>query len=133
MEFRPNWVSQLRDAQVKMELARTPYLSRGLDAVGETSLVFGEAAKVALRLYPMPERIRLPEERSKAYRHGRGDGSSPMHNLVYRAWRDTDSARHGVLRNAHGLQVLFEQDFAGGDGREHGRSPLGVSVVPYNV
>ena len=37
----------------------------GLDTGGETFLVFGELAKVALRLYAMPERIRLAEERTE--------------------------------------------------------------------
>ena len=74
-----------------------------------------QGTEIAFDLKPVPEIHGLPEKRPEADRHLRRDGALAMHDLVDRPWRHPDGAGHRVLRDVHGLEVVFEQDFAGSD------------------
>ena len=91
-----------------------------MDTGSETLLVFGELAEVTLGLYAMPERIRLSEEGTETDGHGGSDGTPSVYDLVDSSRGDADGVRHCILGDSHWLEILFEQDFAGGNGGEHG-------------
>ena len=87
---------------------------------GELLVVFGQGTEVALDLDAVPEFRGLAEEDSKADGHGGRDGTAGVDNLVDGTGRDADGAGHGVLGDAHGNQVLLQEDLAGCDGWIHG-------------
>ena len=92
----------------------------GLDAGDELFAFAGEGAEVAFHLDAVPEGVGLSEEGTEADGHGRGDRSLAEHDLVDRPRRHADGAGHGVLGNAHGIEILLKQDLAGCDGSFHG-------------
>ena len=80
----------------------------------------GKGAEVAFHLDAVPEGVGLAEKNAEADRHCRSDGPLVKHDLVDRPRRHADGAGHGVLRDAHGLEIVLQQDFAGGDGHFYG-------------
>jgi hypothetical protein len=80
----------------------------------------GQGAEVAFHLDAVPEGVGLAEEDAEADGHGRCDGAFAEDDLVDRAGRDADGTGHGVLGDAHGLEVFLQQNFAGSYGRFHG-------------
>ena len=92
----------------------------GLDAGDEPIAFAGEGAEVAFRLDAVPECVGLAEEDAEADGHGWSDGPLAEDDLVDPPQRHADGAGHGVLRDAHGLEIFFQQDLAGGDGSFHG-------------
>jgi hypothetical protein len=88
---------------------------RGADAAGELAALAGEGAEFAVYLEPVPKPVRLTEEGSEADGHGGGDGAFTEDDLVDGAGRHAERAGHGVLRDTHGLEILFEQDLSRGD------------------
>ena len=87
-----------------------------LDASREFLPLPCERAEISLDLNPVPESVRLTEESAEADRYRWRDGAFAEHDFVDRPRRHTYSPSHDVLRNAHRLQVFFQQDFAGSDG-----------------
>lgn len=92
----------------------------GLDAGDEFAALAGEGPEVAFHLDAVPEGVGLAEEDAETDGHGRGDGALAEHDLVDRPGRHADGAGHGILGNAHGLEVFLQQYFAGSDGSVHG-------------
>lgn len=93
---------------------------RGLDAGDEFLALAGEGAEVAFHLDAVPEGVGLAEKDTEADGHGWGDGALAEHDLVDCPWRHADGAGHGILRDAHGLEIFLQQDLAGSDGSVHG-------------
>lgn len=91
----------------------------GLDAEDEFLALAGEGAEIAFHLDAVPEGVGLAEEDAEADGHGGSDGSLAEHDLVDRARRHTDGAGHRVLRDAHGLEILLQQDLPRSDGSLH--------------
>lgn len=90
-----------------------------LDVGGELLLVLGEGAEVTLDLDAVPEFGGLAEECSEADGHGGRDRAAGVNDLVDGARGDADGAGHGVLGDAHGIEVFFQKNFAGCDGWIH--------------
>ena len=93
--------------------------SGGDDVFRQLAGLVAKSAEVALHLNAMPKVWGLVKKRSKANRHGRGDGAFTQYNFVDGTWSHTNGPGHRILRDTHGLQVFFEQDFAGRDGSIH--------------
>lgn len=74
-----------------------------------------QSSEITFDLQTVPEFLGLPEERPETHGHGRGDGSFAEDNFIDGARGDTDRAAHGILRDAHGFEILFEKDFTGSD------------------
>ena len=91
----------------------------GPDVGGESLVVFGKGAEVALNLNAVPELRRLTEEGSEADRHGRSNGAASVDDLVDGARGDADGPRHGILGDAHRNEIFFQEDFARCDGWIH--------------
>ena len=92
----------------------------GLDAGDEFLALAGEGAEVAFHLDAVPEGVGLAEEDAEADGHGRSDGALAEHDLIDRPGRHSDRAGHGILGNAHGLEIFVQQDLTGCDGSFHG-------------
>ena len=76
-----------------------------LDTGDELLAFAGEDAEVAFHLDAVPEGVGLAEEDTEAYGNGRSDGSLAEGRSIDRPRWHADGAGHGVLRNAHGLEV----------------------------
>ena len=87
----------------------------GADFGGELFLLFAQGAEITLDLQAVPELRGLAEERAKADRHRGGDGPFAQHDLVDCPGGHADGPGHGILGEAHGGQILLQQDFSGCD------------------
>ena len=61
----------------------------------------------------------LIEEFSEFERHFGRDAAPTENDFVDASWADAKGSREGVLGNAHGHEIVFEQNFTGCDGGFH--------------
>ena len=61
----------------------------------------------------------LFEEFAKLKRHLGRDAAAAENDFVDASRADAECSREGILRNAHGHEVVFEQNFTGRDGGFH--------------
>ena len=61
----------------------------------------------------------LIEEFSEFERHFGRDAAPTENDFVDASWADAKGSRKGVLGNAHGHEIVFEQNFTGCDGGFH--------------
>lgn len=95
-------------------------LTGGPHARGELTSLLGQRPEIALNLQSVPEAFGLTKEGAKADRHGGRDGATPEDDLIDRSRCDSYRARHGVLGNPHGLEILLKQYLSRRDGWTHG-------------
>ena len=88
---------------------------RWLDASNQPFSFLGQGAKVTFDLEAVPELVGLTEERTKAYGHRRRNGAFAVNNFVDGSWGNPDCASHGILRNAHWLEIFLKKNLAGCD------------------
>lgn len=66
-----------------------------------------------------PELGTLLEEFAEFEGHFGRDAAAAEHDFVDAAWADAEGSREGVLRNAHGHEIVFKENFTGRDGGLH--------------
>ena len=91
-----------------------------MDVGGQLPALAGEGSEFALDLEAVPEVVGLAEEDAEANRHGGRDGAAAQHDFIDGTGRDANGTGHGILGNAHGLEIFLQEDFARGDRWIHG-------------
>ena len=105
----------------------------GGDSSGEFAALSGQTAEIALHLDAIPEILGLAEKGTEADGHGGSDGALPEHDFIDGTGWHTDGTGHGILRDTHGLEIFFEQDFARGNRWVHGHIVVPRHLQEWNV
>ena len=100
------------------------YSSRQLGVVfsdcrGDLLFFFAELAELAGGLDVEPELCALFEKIAEFQGQLGRDASAAEHDFIDAAGTNTEGAGQGVLGNAHGFEVVFKENFTGGDGGFH--------------
>ena len=90
-------------------------------AISLSDLLFLELAEIAGGLQVEPKLGALFEEFPEFEAHLGRDAAATEDDFVDAARADADGSHEGVLRNAHGHEVVFEQNFTGSDSGFHRR------------
>ena len=78
--------------------------------------LFSELAEIAGGLDVEPELRALFEKFAEVEGHFWSDAAAVEDNFVDASRADAECSREGVLGNAHGHEIVFEQNFTGSDG-----------------
>jgi hypothetical protein len=105
-----------------MDLSRQP--------VSDSILLSGKV-KVALQIEP--ELRGDAKVTSQTQRGVRRDAPVAMNNFVDAAGRDADILRQAILRNAHRLEELLQENLAGVDGRYLSLVHVSAPNVVYDL
>ena len=79
-----------------------------MDVGGQLPALAGEGAEFAFDLEAVPEVVGLTEEDAEADGHRRRDGAAAQHDFVDGTGRDSNGTGHGILGNAHGLEIFLQ-------------------------
>jgi len=88
---------------------------------GDLLFFFAELAEIAGGLDVEPELGALFEKFPEFEGHFGRDAAATENDFVDASRADAECSREGILRNAHGAEVVFEQNFTGCDGGFHRR------------
>ena len=80
---------------------------------------FEQLAEITGGLNVEPELGTLFEKLAEFERHFGRDAAATENDFVYASRADAECTREGVLGNAHGHEIIFEQNFTGSDGGFH--------------
>jgi hypothetical protein len=91
---------------------------------GDLLFFFAELAEIAGGLDVEPELGALFEEFAEFERHFGRDAAAAEHDFVDTSRAYAEGSRKGVLRNAHGHEIVLKENFTGLDGGFHNIYPM---------
>ena len=107
------------------------YSSRQLGVVlnyrrSDLLFFFEQLAEIAGGLNVEPELSALPEKLAEFERHFGRDAAATEDDFVDASRTDAKGSCERVLGNAHGHEVVFEQNFTGSDSGLHSLYPIAL-------